>query len=128
MKGAVFKNLHLAISVALIIPIALAYGVCPSVVLSKLFNIKVETANLANVFRAMMGLYLGMSATWVMGILHQKHWATATLVNVAFMGGLASGRLLSLVLDGLPSMLFLIGLILEAALAYWGLKNLKKYP
>lgn len=127
MKAAIFKNLHLAVSVSLIIPVALAYGVCPDVVLFKLFNIEVETANLANIFRAMMGLYLGMSAIWVAGIFHTKHWAVATWMNVVFMGGLACGRLLSLVLDGLPSMLFLIGLVLEAALACWGFNNLKKH-
>jgi hypothetical protein len=43
------------------------------------------------------------------------------------MGGLALGRFVSLALDGVPGIYFLIGFVLEAVLAIWGLKNLKKY-
>lgn len=101
------KNLHLIISIILIIPIALIYGLYPKIILSKLFDIKVETINLTNIFRAMMGLYLGISTIWIIGIIKPKFWVTATLTNIVFMGGLAAGRLLSLALDGLPSIDFL---------------------
>jgi hypothetical protein len=47
--------------------------------------------------------------------------------NIAFMGGLTLGRLVSLALDGVPGICFLIGLVLESVLAIWGLINLKKY-
>ena len=50
-----------------------------------------------------------------------------TITNITFMGGLALGRLVSLALDGVPGIYFLIGFMLEAVLAIWGLKNLKKY-
>jgi hypothetical protein len=43
------------------------------------------------------------------------------------MEGLTLGRLVSLALDGVPGIYFLIGFVLESALAIWGLKNLKKY-
>jgi len=121
------KNLHLIISIIFIIPIALVYGLYPNMTLSQLFDIKVETINLTNIFRAMMGLYLGISTIWIIGILKPKFWMTATLTNIVFMGGLAVGRLLSLALDGLPSIYFLVGLLLELSFAFWGLKNLKKY-
>jgi hypothetical protein len=75
----------------------------------------------------MMGLYLGISSIWIIGISKPKFWTMATLTNIIFMGGLALGRLLSLVLDGLPSIYFVIGLILELTLAFWGVRNLKKY-
>jgi hypothetical protein len=92
-----------------------------------LFDFKVDTINLANIFRAMMGLYLGMSVIWIMGIIKSKLWVTATITNITFMGGLALGRLVSLALDGVPGIYLLIGFILESALAIWGLKNLKKF-
>ena len=123
----VLKNLHLVVSTTFIIPVALVYGLDPHLILSKLFDIKIETINLLNIFRAIMGLYLGMAAMWIIGIIKPKFWTTATLSNVIFMGGLACGRLLSLLLDGLPSMYFFIGLILELVLAFWGLMNLSKY-
>ena len=92
-----------------------------------LFDFKVEAINLANIFRAMMGLYLGISVIWIMGISKPKLWVTATITNITFMGGLALGRLVSLVLDGVPGIYFLIGFMVETVLAIWGLKNLKKY-
>jgi len=96
-------------------------------ILPLLFDFKVDAINLANIFRAMMGLYLGISVIWVMGIIKSKFWVTATITNITFMGGLALGRLVSLALDGVPGIYFLIGFMLEAVLAIWGLKNLKKY-
>jgi hypothetical protein len=121
------KNLHLITSVIFIIPIALVYGLYPKMTLSPLFDIKVETINLKSIFRAIMGLYLGMAAIWITGIRKPKFWITATLMNIVFMGGLAAGRLLSLALDGFPSIYFLAGLVVELSFAFWGLKNLKKY-
>lgn len=121
------KNLHLTVSILVIIPIALAYGVYPQRMLPWLFDFKVDNINLGNVFRGMMGLYLAMSVIWMMGIIKPRLWATATITNIAFMGGLALGRLVSLALDGIPGIYFLIGLALESVLALWGLSNLKKY-
>jgi hypothetical protein len=121
------KNLHLTVSILVIIPIALAYGIYPQMILPLLFDFKVDAINQANIFRAMMGLYLGMSVIWIMGIIKSKLWVTATITNITFMGGLALGRLVSLALDGVPGIYFLIGFVLEAVLAIWGLKNLKKY-
>ena len=124
---AAIKNLHLSTSIIFIIPIALIYGLYPNAILSKLFDIKVETINLTNIFRAIMGLYLATSTIWFIGIIKPKFWTIATLTNIVFMGGLAFGRLLSLVLDGLPSLYFLAGLFLELSFAFWGIKNIKKY-
>jgi thiol:disulfide interchange protein len=92
-----------------------------------LFDFKVDNINLANIFRAMMGLYLTMSAVWIMGIVKPRLWTTATITNITFMGGLALGRLVSLASDGVPGKYFLTGLVLELVLAIWGIINLKKY-
>lgn len=121
------KNLHLTVSLLVIIPIALAYGLYPQLILPLLFDFKVDTINLANIFRAMMGLYLGMCMIWIMGIINSKLWVTATITNITFMGGLTLGRLVSMVVDGVPGIYFLIGFVLESVLAIWGFKNLKKY-
>lgn len=75
----------------------------------------------------MMGLYLGTSVIWIMGIIKPQFWTTATITNIVFMGGLSIGRLISLALDGVPNTCFLIGLVLEMMLAIWGIRNLKKY-
>ena len=74
-----------------------------------------------------MGLYLGVVVLWVIGIFKPFHWRTATISNVFFMTGLALGRIISLVVDGVPSIAFSVGLALELTLALWGIRNLNKY-
>lgn len=74
-----------------------------------------------------MGLYLGMAVLCVVGIFKSRQWRTATISNVFFMIGLALGRIISLVIDGIPSIYFLAGLVLELLLALWGIINLNKY-
>jgi len=43
------------------------------------------------------------------------------------MAGLALGRIISILLDGIPSNIFLGGLTVEILLAIWGIINLKRY-
>lgn len=45
------KNLHLLLSVIIITPVALVYGLQLSVVLPELFDFKVATIDLINIFR-----------------------------------------------------------------------------
>jgi len=87
----------------------------------------VETVDLKHVFRAIMGLYAAMVVLWVTGIRNPLYWRAATVSNVCFMIGLASGRILSLVFDGIPSFYFLAGLAAEVILALWGIKNLARH-
>jgi hypothetical protein len=121
------KNLHLAISTMIIVVVSLTYGMVPTTTLPLLFDFKVESTDLKQVFRATMGLYIGMSALWLTGIARPLFWRTATISNIFFMMGLAVGRLISLFIDGFHSKIFLAGLALEATLAFWGLRNLNKY-
>ena len=96
------KNTHLLVSTIVLTPIALIYGILPNKILPILFDIKVETIDLMHVFRAIMGLYLGIISLFILGIYKPKYWEMATLINVVFMGGLAFGRLISILMDGQP--------------------------
>ena len=120
------ENLHLTVSAILIIVIALGYGLFPNEVLSRLFSFTVDSTDLKRVFRATMGLYMAMTAFWITGIYNPAYRRSATITNVLFMSGLAAGRIVSLIADGVPSTLFLTGLVLELILACWGIWNLKK--
>lgn len=120
------KNLHLLISVLVVIPIAFTYGLFPSEMLPKLFDFEVQTIDLKNVFRAIMGLYLAFVSFWILGILNQKFWTAATIANMLFMLGLGFGRVISLVFDGLPSLTFFIGLFGELVLGFYALYQLNK--
>ena len=74
--------------------------------------------------RAIMGLYLGFGTYWLVGIVKPSQWQLATLTNVIFMGGLAFGRIISTLVDGISEQ-FMGGLILELIFMVWGFRNLK---
>jgi hypothetical protein len=121
-----FKNLHLGLSSLTVIGVGLTYGISPNQILPFFFDFKVESIDLNNVFRAIMGLYLGLAFYWLFGVFKTEYWRNATLISVIFMGGLAFGRIISIILDGIPSLPFSIGTILEILFMFWGIKNLKK--
>ncbi|WP_088341912.1 DUF4345 domain-containing protein [Robiginitalea sediminis] len=122
------KNLHLVLSSVIVIPAALLYGVAPADALPLLFDFQVDSTDLNNVFRAIMGLYLGSAALWILGIFKSGYWKAATLLNIVFMLGLAAGRLLSIALDGIPSPAYAFGWVGELVLGGFALYQLRKHP
>jgi hypothetical protein len=99
-----------------LVPIALSYGAVPGASLEYLFGIAVESPNATHIFRAVMGLYLAMVVTWLVGAFNPTLTAPALACCAVFMLGLAAGRVLSLVLDGVPHWLLLVYLVLELML------------
>jgi hypothetical protein len=116
------KKSHLIISCLIVIPVAFVYGFQPDL----LFDVMLNSIDEANIFKAIMGLYLGFSALWILGILKPNLWKTATISNAIFMLGLAFGRIISMIYDGMPSMLFVIGTVGELVLGLFALYLLKK--
>lgn len=121
------KNLHLLISAAIVVPTALIYGVSPHTLLPDHLDIQVNTVDLANFLRAIMMLYLGVAGVWIVGMVVPKYWKTATVLLILFMSTLGVGRLLSVILDGLPSDGYVFGLVAEGVLAIFGFYQFKKY-
>jgi hypothetical protein len=119
------KNLHLVISSFVIIIMGLLYGINPHKIVPLLFDFNVESVDLNNIFRAIMGLYIGMAIYWIIGIIKPSQWRNATLVNIIFMGGLAFGRIISFVIDGI-SIPYSKGLAIELFFMIWGMYNLSK--
>ncbi|PDS23676.1 DUF4345 domain-containing protein [Flavobacterium branchiophilum] len=127
MKISILKinNLHLILSSLTVIGVGLAYGISPNKILPIFFDFKVESADLNNVFRAVMGLYLGLAIYWIVAIFKVEHWRNATLISTIFMGSLAIGRIISILIDGIPSFPFLIGKFLNYIFMFWGIRNLR---
>jgi hypothetical protein len=69
---------------------------------------------------------LGFVVLWAAGAFVPRMAQAAILSEVVFMVGLASGRFLSLLIDGWPSILLIIYLILEATMAVIGIICLRK--
>ncbi len=99
-----------------LVPIALGYGAVPSTSLHVLFGITVDTTNLTHIMRAVMGLYLGMVVLWLWGAFSSSMEGPALVACAIFMLGLAAGRILSFVLDGLPHWLLIVYAGLEVVL------------
>lgn len=121
----IFKNLHLLISLIIVVPTAIIYG-SPSM-LSKRLDIQVNTIDLSNMLKALMFLYLGISIVWVLGIWKNQYWKLATQLNILFMLTLATGRLLSMLTDGMPTTGYIFAVIAEFSIGFLSMYQLKKY-
>ncbi len=114
--------MHLLISSFIIIPVGLVYGFAPNL----LFDINLNSIDEYNVFKAVMGLYIAFGILFIFGIFNKKFWKSATIANAFLMFGLASGRILSLFSDGIPSTLFCVGIFGEIILGVYALYQYKK--
>lgn len=121
----ILKNLHLIISVMIVIPAGIVYGT-PSL-LHIFLDVYVNTTDAANMLNAIMMLYLGISVVYLLGIFKPAFWQKATELNILFMFALASGRLLSMVVDGIPSDVYVYGVIGELILGLFSIYQLKVY-
>lgn len=121
----IWKNLHLFVSILIVVPTAIIYG-SPSILPTKL-DIQVNTIDLSNMLKAIMGLYLGISFVWFLGIWNTKYWKIATQLNILFMLTLGAGRVLSIITDGLPTGGYIFGVIAELTIGLFSIYQLKKH-
>ena len=120
------RSLFLVVTAVGLAPIALGYGAMPERSLAFLFDIPVESTELAHIFRAVMGLYLALIVFWLAGAMNPRLTRPALWSLVVFMFGLAAGRALSLVLDGFPHWLLFVYLVLEVAFGTIGWRLLRQ--
>lgn len=116
-KNDFIYKIHLIISVLIVIPVALIYGFNPDV----FFEIHPKTIDEYNFLKAIMGLYLGFSVFWLIGIFKKDYLKSAIRSNIIFMLGLAIGRLISLALDGIPTFAYVFGTFAELFVGLYGL-------
>tara|TARA_Y100000591_G_scaffold141479_1_gene121542 strand:+ start:1417 stop:1797 length:381 start_codon:yes stop_codon:yes gene_type:complete len=96
-----------------VFPAALGYGLSPQEFLPVLYGIEITTNNLSNVFRAVMGLYVGFVLLWISGAFNKSLTIPALWCMFVFMLGIGLGRALSLILDGMPDMIFVFFMVFE---------------
>ena len=109
-----------------VFPVALTYGVNPQVTLAYLYDIEVNSVNLSNIFRAIMGLYIALNIFWVIGAFKNTLLLPAMWSLTIFMTGIGLGRLLSLFIDGFPYPAFILYMLLEFIFAIFGFFFIKK--
>ena len=96
-----------------VFPAALGYGLSPQEFLPVLYGIEITSNNLSNVFRAVMGLYVGFVLLWISGAFNKSLTIPALWCMFVFMLGIGLGRALSLILDGMPDMIFVFFMVFE---------------
>jgi len=107
------ESIFLLLAAAGLTPVALSYGLMPQVSMSYLFEIDASSVNSSHIFRAIMGLYFGMVIFWVAGAYKRSLTLPALWSITVFMLGLAMGRAIGIVLDGVPHLLLVAYLVLE---------------
>ncbi len=98
----------------------------PQQSLRYLFDVSVADTNSVHIFRALMGLYLGFVLFWILGAFNVQLRQAALCSLVVFMFGLAAGRGLSVVVDGMPHWLLFVYLLIELVFGGIGVFLLKK--
>ena len=96
-----------------VFPAALGYGLNPKEFLPILYGIEVAGNNLSNIFRAVMGLYIGCVLLWISGAFNKSLTVPALWCMFVFMLGIGLGRALSLILDGMPDTIFVFYMFFE---------------
>ncbi|AUC74673.1 DUF4345 domain-containing protein [Olleya sp. Bg11-27] len=113
----IITKIHLIISVCIVVPVSFFYGFNPS----SEFDIHLDTVDEHNFFKAVMGLYLGFSILWILGVFNTSYHKMALVTNMIFMLGLGFGRVLSFVIDGIPTFGYKFGTFAELFLGFYGL-------
>lgn len=119
------QPLFLLVAAVGLTPIALLYGFAPAHSMEWIFGMDASGVNARHIFRAFMGLYLSLICFWVAGAFVVRLRTPALLSLFVFMVGLASGRLISLAVDGWPHPLLMVYLVLEIVFGCVGWHLLK---
>src|SRR6476660_4726924 len=114
-------KLFLLVAGVFLFPVALSYGVDPAVTIPKFMNFTVEGTDQTHIFRALMGLYLGMVTFCIIAAFTPEWRHVAVIWAVFFAYSLAAGRILSLIVDGMPSPILLFYLVVELTVGTVGL-------
>ncbi|WP_460220362.1 DUF4345 domain-containing protein [Psychroserpens sp. MEBiC05023] len=115
-KQDIITKVHLIISVVIVIPVAFIYAFCPE----SQFELFPKTVDEYNFYKAVMGLYLGFSVLWLLGVFKSEYLKTALVTNIIFMLGLGLGRVASCLLDGTPTFGYRFGMFAELFLGCYG--------
>ena len=105
-----------------LVPIALGYGFMPEKTLTFLYGFDVSNINLKHIMRAVMGLYFGQIIIWIIGFFKPSVRRPAMYCLVVFVLGVAGGRMISFIVDGMSHWSFTVYLILELIIGLFGLK------
>jgi len=118
-------RLYLNLTAGGVALVALGYALAPHTAVGSLLTVSFDNIDQIHIFRAMMGLYLGLVAFWFFCASRPAYSRAGVLSAVLFMPGLASGRIVSMVIDGMPSPFLTAATLVEIASGLWGVAILR---
>ncbi|TYA74220.1 DUF4345 domain-containing protein [Seonamhaeicola marinus] len=113
----VITKIHLVISSVVVLVVSIIYGFN----IESQIKIEPNTIDEFNFFKAVMGIYIGFSILWILGVFKPEFLKLALWSNMIFMLGLGFGRVISLLVDGLPSLAYIYGTAGELVLGFYGI-------
>ena len=118
-----FRHVHLLLAVLIVVPTAIIYS--SPYLLSTQLDVEIITIDQANQWKATALWYLACSAVWIRGLIKANSWRMATQLTAFFMLTLATGRLLSLAIDGIPSDAYLFAIVAECFIGSYAVWQLR---
>jgi len=118
-------RLYLNVTAGGVALVALGYALAPHTAVGSLLTVSFDRTDQVHIFRAIMGLYLGMVGFWYFSASRPEYSRAAVLSAVLFMLGLALGRIISMVVDGMPSPFLTAATFVEIGAGIWGMMILR---
>lgn len=107
----------LVFSFVTICVIALLYGVSPQWFFDTfLVNSHQPSIDQSHILRAVMMLYLAFGLFWLYCAFSDRYRDAGIIVLSVFCGGLVAGRILSVIIDGIPSPILILYIFMELSL------------
>ena len=70
----------------------------------------------SHILRAVMMLYIALGLFWLYSAFSDRYRDAGVIVLAVFCGGLVAGRILSVIVDGIPSPLLILYIFMELSI------------
>ena len=111
------KKVLLVLSFVTICIIALLYGISPQWFFDTFLVTSQEPGiDQSHILRSVMMLYIALGLFWLYCAFSDKYRDAGIIVLAIFCGGLATGRVLSVIVDGIPSPILILYIFMELSL------------
>ena len=121
------KKVLLVFSFVTICVIALLYGISPQWFFDTFLVTSQEPSiDQSHILRAVMMLYIALGFFWLYCAFSDRYRDAGIIVLAVFCGGLVAGRVLSVIVDGIPSPILILYIFMELSLVpvcLWLLKR-----
>ena len=111
------KKVLLVLSFVTVCVIALLYGISPQWFFDTfLVTSQKPSIDQSHILRAVMMLYVALGLFWLYCAFSDRYRDAGIILLTVFCGGLVAGRILSVIVDGIPSPILILYIFMELSL------------